>query len=246
MPLYPLGISRSQDVARAGENTAIELADTRWSRAGELACVLIDTAHDSLKPLQHAALLAAIHRHMCVLPMRFGMTVRDEAEIHAMLQSRRGELLERLARLDGACEMALRITCENPRTMGTDAVTDTGLPLGYLEQRRRRYQQADATTQRDRQVVRQLVEGLPGLYRDWRRLPATAEQLIRLAFLVERDRVAAFRRGVADLCHAREVRRCAVLGPWPPYSFVGVEAQPLDPNIGGGKSIEPVQSAQEQ
>jgi hypothetical protein len=245
MPLYPLGISRSQDVVQAGENAALAPADLRWSQVGELACALIDTAHDAPKPLRHAAALEAIHRHMCVLPMRFGMTVRDETEIRAMLQSRRGELLERLAWLDGACEMALRITGESPRSRLTDAAAETAVPLGYLEQRRSYYQRADAAAEHDHRVVRQFVEGLQDLYRDWRRLPAATAHLVRLAFLVERDRVAAFRRGVADLSHERVVGQCAVLGPWPPYSFVGVGAEQLDPNIGRAEPIEPVQGAQE-
>ncbi len=45
-------------------------------------------------------------------------------------------------------------------------------------------------------------------------------RLIRLAFLVERDRVAAFRHGVADASRDGGPGQCAVLGPWPPYSFV--------------------------
>jgi hypothetical protein len=220
-------------------------ADVRWSQVGELACALIETAHDSLEPLQHAAMLGAIHHHMGVLPMRCGMAVHDEAEIHAMLQDRRGELLERLAWLDGACEMALRITCPSPCAMRPDVATETALPLGYLAQRRSHYQRADAAIERDRRVVQQFVEGLEDLYRDWRILPAASADLIRLAFLVPRDHVAAFRRGVADSCHVREGGQCAVLGPWPPYSFVGGGAQQVDPDIGRPEPIELVQGTKE-
>jgi hypothetical protein len=245
MPVYPLGISRSQDVAQVGEKALLGPPHVRWSRVGELACALIETAHGGLEPLQHAAMLSAIHRHMGVLPMRFGTTVRDEVEIHALLQSRRGELLERLAWLDGACEMAVRITCPSPCGMATGAATETALPLGYLAQRRSHYQRADAAIERERRLVQQFVEGLEDLYRDWRILPAASADLIRLAFLVPRDRVAAFRRGVADSGHVREGGRCAVLGPWPPYSFVGVGAQQVDADIGRAQPIELVQGAQE-
>jgi len=220
MPLYPLGISRSHDVSQTVEDVGDALADVHWSRAGELACAFIDAPHEALKPLQHAAALGAIHRRQCVLPMRFGATLRDEAEIHALLHTRRSELLERLGQLDGGCEMGLRIVRESPRTMAADPAAETASPLGYLARRRSCYQQADATTELDRQVVQQFGERLQGLYRDWRRLPATTARLIRLAFLVERDGVAAFRRGVADVSRACGRGQCAVLGPWPPYSFV--------------------------
>jgi hypothetical protein len=220
MPLYPLGISRSHDVSQIVGEVVGGPAGVRWSRAGELACAFIDAPHDAFKPLQHAAMLGAIHRRLCVLPMRFGATLRDEAEIHALLQTRRSELLERLGQLDGACEMGLRIVRKSPGTMATDPAAETASPLGYLERRRSCYQRADATAELDRQVVRRFEERLQGLYRDWRRLPATPARLIRLAFLVERDRVAAFRHGVADASRDGGPGQCAVLGPWPPYSFV--------------------------
>ena len=90
----------------------------------------------------------------------------------------------------------------------------------YLEQRRSHYRQTDAATERERQVVEQLLGRLQGAYREWRKLPATPALMIRLTFLVERERAAAFRSRTEEFARAWREGRCVVLGPWPPYSFV--------------------------
>ena len=69
-------------------------------------------------------------------------------------------------------------------------------------------------------IVQQFVERLHGCYRQWRKLPSSPSHPIRLAFLVERDRVAAFQSRVESTCSTDQEGRCVVLGPWPPYSFV--------------------------
>jgi hypothetical protein len=221
MPLYPLGITRSQDVPPGADEGFGTLTGVLWSRAGELACAFIDAPHDAFKPHRHALTLEAIHRRTCVLPVRFGVELHDEAEIHALLQARSRELLDRLDRLDGACEMGLRITpCNDENTAGKAVGHTTGQTAAtYLEQRRSHYRQTDVATERESEVVGQLLGRLQGAYRDWRKLPARPGRAIRLTFLVERERVAAFRRRTEEFFAARRDGRCVVLGPWPPYSF---------------------------
>ena len=195
------------------------MTGVRWSRAGELACAFIDAPHEGFKPQRHALALDAIHRRTCVLPVRFGVEVRDEAEIHALLQARRRELLDRLEKLDGACEMGLRITLPSPPATSERHAIAVLTGAAYLEQRRSHYRQTDAAAELERQVVEQLLGRLQGAYRDWRKLPATPAHLIRLTFLVERERAAAFRSRTEEFARAWREGRCVVLGPWPPYSF---------------------------
>ena len=87
MPLYPLGISRSRDVPSVPRQDA-GAVNMRWSLAGELACALIDAPHQAVPPMLHATVLEAIHHRICVLPVRFGVAFRDEAEIRTLLQER--------------------------------------------------------------------------------------------------------------------------------------------------------------
>ena len=226
MPLYPLGISRCRDVPSVPKQAAGAI-DMRWSLAGELACAFIDAPHQAIPPMLHATVLDAIHRRICVLPVRFGLALRDETEIHSLLQERHHDLLDHLSRLDRTCEMGVQITpsttaslrCPSSRTQGTVSPNPQS-PIAYLEERRSHYQRADENTEQDRLTVQQFVERLHGCYRQWRKLQSSPSHPIRLAFLVERDRVMAFQSRMASTCSTDQERRCVVLGPWPPYSFV--------------------------
>ena len=219
MPLYPLGISRSQDIPSVPKQAAGSV-DMRWSLAGELACAFIDAPYQSIQPALHAAALDAIHRRICVLPVRFGVALHDEAEICSLLQDRHHEWLDHLSRLDRTCEMGLRIVPPSPSTTQVAASAKPQSPLAYSEQRRSHYHRVDEGEVRDGSIVQQFVERLHGYYRQWRQLQSSPSHPIRLAFLVERDRVAAFRSHLENTYSTDQDGRCFVLGPWPPYSFV--------------------------
>ena len=162
MPLHPLGISRSRDISHAPAEIMAGALAIRWSQTDALACAVVDAPHGALWPLHHATALEAIHRHICVLPMRFGSVVGGEAEIRSLLLGRAGELLDRIAGLDGACEMAVRITLPNvPNTPGP-ADRRGSSPVAYLQQRRFHYQCADTAQGRDGQLVRECVQPIAG------------------------------------------------------------------------------------
>jgi len=242
MPLYPLCISRSRDVPSASDDV-IGPPAVQWCGVGELACAFVEAKQGSFKPAHHAAALEAIHRHAGALPMRFGTALGDESEIRSMLQERSGELLDRLDRLDGACEMGLRITLPDsmsdgdrrvpplrrssvecnplPGTAGKQAVAHGGEKgaLAYLERRRSLYRTEDANDQIASRLVERVVLRLQDVHCDWRRLPSPSSQVVRLAFLVERDGVEAFRARLEDFDNGCPGASCLVLGPWPPYSF---------------------------
>ncbi len=219
MPLYPLGISRSRDVPSVPKHAAGSV-DMRWSLTGELACAFIDAPHQAIPPMLHAATLEAIHRRICVLPVQFGMALRDEAEIHSVLENRSRELLENLDHLDQTCEMALRIAQTNPPKTRTAATAKPQSPLEYIEERRSHYRRLDGSEEQERPIVRLFVERLHGCYRQWRKLQPSPSYPIRVAFLVEQDRVTAFRSRLENTCKTYREGRCVILGPWPPYSFV--------------------------
>jgi hypothetical protein len=219
MPLYPLGISRRRDVPSVPQQAAGSV-DIRWSLTGELACAFIDATHQPIPPMLHATALDAIHRRICVLPVRFGLALHDVTEIHSMLETRQDELLDHLDRLDRTCEIGLRIALPSPPESHADASPSRQSPLSYIEQRRSHYRRTDDNAERDHLIVERVVERLGGLYRQWRKLVASPSCPIRLAFLVERNREAAFRNRVESTCCAGQECRCTILGPWPPYSFV--------------------------
>jgi hypothetical protein len=232
MPLYPLGISRRCDVPSVPRQAAGSV-DVRWSLAAELACAFIDAPHHAVPPMLHATVLDAIHRRICVLPVRFGVALRDEAEIQSLLQDRCRELLDHLDRLDCTCEMGVQIAPPDPIRNPQSPIPAAQSPLTYLERRRLFYQRTDEDVERECSIVQRFVERLHGCYRQWRKLPASLSHRIRLAFLVERDRVMAFQSRVENVRKACREERCVVLGPWPPYSFVEAISERLHTNTGG-------------
>ncbi len=230
MPLYPLGISRRRDVPSVPRQAAGSV-DVRWSLVAELGCAFIDGPHRAVPPMLHATVLDAIHRRICVLPVRFGVALRDEDEIQSLLNSRHHELLDDLSRLDWTCEMGVQITLRDTSSSRVAAALNRQSPSDYLEHRRSYYQLLDEDVERERLIVQQFVERLDGCYRQWRKLPSSLSQRIRLAFLVERERVIAFQNRVENVGKACQAGRCVVLGPWPPYSFVGALCERLHANV---------------
>ena len=220
MPLYPLGISRSRDLPRVTEPSTAGQIAVRWVLADELAGAVIDATQVSLEPLQHAAALAAIHRQICVLPMRFHAVPSDEPEIRSLLETRRPDLLQRLDDLDGACEMGLRIVLPKVPSAEGDPSQHGSPPSSYLHDRRAYYQRQDSIGEQARSTTERLVRELSSTFRDWQRLTPSPPGVVRLAFLVPRDRVESFRRCLQASLAEHAGGQWTLLGPWPPYSFV--------------------------
>ncbi len=220
MALHLLGISRSRDLPRVAEQSTVGQIAVRWVFVDELACAVIDASRGSLDPLQHAAALEAIHRRICVLPMRFAAAPSAETEIRSMLETRRQNLLEQLDQIEGSCEMGLRIAL--PKRSAVEGLRShrASLPSSYLQERRAYYQCQDSLGEQARLTVEHLVQELSGTYRDWRTLDPSPPGLVRLAFLVERERAGWFQGSLEASGTERPEEKWTVLGPWPPYSFV--------------------------
>jgi hypothetical protein len=227
MPLYPLGISRSRDAVNAPQEFA-GAVNVRWRCVGELACAYIDGPHGGVEPMLHASLLDAIHRRICVLPVRVGTVLNKESEIGDLLESHRVDLLGHLDSVDHACEMDVRVgrrkqqdgeNAEAHGTISADGETPPPSPVAYIERRRRFYRQADAESERDRTIVQLLAKPLQDYCRQWRKLPPSPRHAVRMAFLVEQNGVEAFQRRIEEIRSSLD-EPCLVLGPWPPYSFV--------------------------
>ena len=173
MPLYPLGISRRRDVPSVPKQAAG--SDRRaLEPGGELACAFIDAPHQAVPPMLHATTLEAIHRRICVLPVRFGVALHDEAEIRSLLQERRHELLDHLSRLDWTakwgCGSRRRATAEDSKCAASSARQS---PLATSNSADADYQQADEDD-RARAFDRAAIRGAAA-----RLLSAMAEAAIR-------------------------------------------------------------------
>ena len=141
-----------------------------------------------------------------LLPVRYGTRVADEAAAADALAERREELEAGLARVRGAVELAVRVHADDAAPAPSADVTAPGAGGEYLRARIGRSHAAA-----------ELHEPLAALARDSVVQPGA--ELLRAAYLVERDRVAEFVARVRALQDERPELAVVCTGPWPPYSF---------------------------
>jgi hypothetical protein len=196
-----------------------------WIVREQLAAALMTPPPPPLGVLTHATLLEAIHQHMDVLPVRYGIEMPDEEAIRDFLQQRRFDLSDDLIRLRGSGEIGLRIQLPpSPASAPAEDLPGAASPsvsVGqYLALRRRQYQRKDHLQAQTQRIAEQCAQGLSGLYRQQRRLASGRSDVLRLAFLVERCRWQACRERCGPLLEKLTGLQYNLLGPWPPYSFV--------------------------
>jgi hypothetical protein len=242
MPLHLLGISRKGDIAGLpihwpnGQTSVVRSQsdetiaepycnETRWVADGRLAAATVWPVPSTSGPLEHAALLAAIHARINILPIRYGTVLPDEEAVRHFLSNRRENLLGDLNRLHGTAEIGLRIELpDSPLPTGPLAASGSHhsdiSPVQYLAARRSRYQWHDQLDTQAQLAMATCVRALSGLYRNWRRLSPEPLGIVRLAFLVERKLLEKFSERVEMFTTMKIGRRYTLVGPWPPYSFV--------------------------
>ena len=228
MSLHLLGIAR-HDVAVSGPLEVppeLRRHGVCWVAQEDVAAAVMPSSRSPLAPLAHAKLLEAIHCRMDVLPVRYGVEMPDKRAVRDLLRQRRSELLGSLKRLEGTGEIGLRIELaadEEPLCVAAAATTSASTPMSplrYLASRRRQYERNDRWESTARRVADHYLQALDDLADDCRRLGSRQPGIVRLAFLVERSRWAAFRRRAELLIRRSADHACTLLGPWPPYSFV--------------------------
>ena len=191
-----------------------------------LAGATVQPLPTTLGPLEHANLLAAIHAHISILPVRYGTVLPDEEAVRHFLSNRRANLLDDLDRLHGTAEIGLRIKlptalCQRNHLRRAVHITRTCHPFDTWLPGGRRYELHDQLDTQAQLAVATCVRVVSGLYRSWQRLSPEPLGIVRLAFLVERKLSEAFVERVKMFRTMEIGRRCGLVGPWPPYSFVG-------------------------
>jgi Gas vesicle synthesis protein GvpL/GvpF len=151
---------------------------------------------------RHEEVIEALMKERDLLPVRFGTLIEDEDAAARALDERRDELTASLARVRGAVELAVRA---HPNRPADDVpVGETGAE--YMRAKARRVEAA-----------RLLHEPLGLLARE--SVVQPGPELLRAAYLVDRDAVDDFVALVGHLQHAHPELDVLCTGPWPPYSF---------------------------
>jgi hypothetical protein len=150
---------------------------------------------------RHEEVVEALMEERDLLPVRFGTLVSDEDAAARAVAERRDELAARLDRVRGAVELAVRV---RPRERDEAPVPSTG--VDYMRAKARRVEAAGL-----------LHEPLDFLARASVVQPGS--ELLRAAYLVDREAVDGFVSLVERLQTAHPQLDLICTGPWPPYSF---------------------------
>jgi len=206
---------------------------------GQLAAIVSDIPVD--RPLgtrddliAHENVLDSVARGTTVLPMRFPAVVEEEGIVEELLAPHHDHFVEVLAELEGRVQFTLkgryeqdvvlreviedneeiRALQERVRELPEDASYYDRVRLGELivtELEDRRDEEADAMLDRLGPTVVEAIVHRPG----------APEDVINVAFLVDREHQQRFEDAVDDLgqdLHGRV--RLRLLGPLAPYDFV--------------------------
>jgi Gas vesicle synthesis protein GvpL/GvpF len=150
----------------------------------------------------HEAVVESLMEERDLLPMRFGTLVEDdEAAVRALVE-RREELRTSLDRVRGAVELAVRVEAAAPNEPTPGGATGAE----YIRAKAHRTEAA-----------RLLHEPLAYLARE--SVVRPGPELLRAAYLVDREAVEGFVGLVRRLQETHEGLQVLCTGPWPPYSF---------------------------
>jgi hypothetical protein len=189
------------------------LAPLRVVRSGSLAaiCAPADEREVTAEALwRHEEVVEALMEDRDLLPVRYGTLVDDDAAAIRAVDARRDELAAALDRVRGAVELSVRAVADDP----ADGDGEAAGGASYLRAKMRA-----AAAQET--VTRSLHEPLAALARaDMQRPPRPPSELLRAAYLVDRDAIGTFTRLVARLDDRHPDLKLLCTGPWPPYSFV--------------------------
>ena len=150
----------------------------------------------------HEEVVEALMEERDLLPVRFGTIVSDEHAAARAVAERRDELAARLDRVRGAVELAVRAEANAPKERALQGTTGAE----FIRAKAHRTEAA-----------RLLHEPLAFLARDCVVHPGP--ELLRAAYLVEREAVEGFVSLVRRLQAAHPGLEVLCTGPWPPYSF---------------------------
>jgi hypothetical protein len=209
---------------------------------GGIAAIVGDVPDD--RPLgtrddliAHETVLDTVAASVAVLPMRFPAVVEEKGVVEELLAPNEDYFLEVLAGLEGRVQFALKGRFEQDAVLLE--VVESDDEIRTLQERVRELPE-DASYY-DRVRLGELIVGALEERREveaekiYERLeptavevaahqPASPEDVVNAAFLVDRDRVQEFEDAVEDLGSDLAGRvRLRLLGPLAPYDFVGEE-----------------------
>lgn len=199
----------------------------RWSEAGDLGLWSTEWAADAKieRPdaLAHHELVERICAAQPCLPVRFGTAFATADDARASLEKRAAALHVALARVTGKSELALTLLWRDP-TVAIAPPAEAGPGRQYMERRRAEYTAREARRARAESLVDAVVSEL-AIERPlvWHETCTTDRVAVSLAVLVPTERARERRADLERVASRFDDVTPVLNGPWPPYTFAGVE-----------------------
>lgn len=147
------------------------------------------------------------------LPVRYGTTFADEHALVSTLEREGERLLQRLDRVRGCVELAVRVGRVESSLDKAPAHDGRAYVESKLERLRRQ-----------RAIVSDTLGPLGDLAVQARHADSGSEnEVVCASYLVPSDQVTRFSESVAHLAERNPELWLSCTGPWPPYSFSGLE-----------------------
>ena len=164
--------------------------------------------------LAHARVVEAlVPLSFALLPARFSLAFEDFPQLEGALRERGSELEHSLGLVRGNVELGLRVVGDEVERA---PAASTG--RDYMEARRDQVVSAERLAG---DVHACLAEQARAAIRNDR---PSGGLVLSSAYLVEPAEIPAFQDAVGDLQSKHAELTFALTGPWPPYSFAGMEA----------------------
>jgi hypothetical protein len=163
---------------------------------------------------RHQEIVEALMEERDLLPVRYGTRLRDPEEAARAVAARHDELAAALDRVRGAVELSLRVVAIGDRAPLPEPNGANVSGREYLRAKVRHAATREEVSRRVHEPLSREARGSTVLS------SRTPNELLRAAYLVDRDAVDDLAEHVARLQRSEPRLRILCTGPWPPYSFV--------------------------
>jgi hypothetical protein len=233
------GVGGTPVRAIASERLAAIASDVALAEFGEeaLRTHLEDMAWLEATATAHHQVIEAVSRAQPVVPMRLATVYSGEEKVRAMLEEQGGDLREILTRITARKEWGVKAYAAGPPGAAGDGDAagpgqrQAGSGAAYL--RRRRDELAASKQARHEALVsaEEVHHALSLLALASRLHPpqapvlagTAAPMILNAAYLLEETRDREFGETVQQLAAQHPAVRLQLTGPWPPYSFAGLD-----------------------
>ncbi|MGN6636934.1 MAG: GvpL/GvpF family gas vesicle protein [Oryzihumus sp.] len=250
--VYLYAICRQRDTAGLAGSPGVGASHVRVLDVGELGAVVSSVPltefgevglRRNLEDLQwveavaraHNAVVAECFRRGPVAPVSLATVCFDDAAVVDRVSTWQPQVLEALARVDGCSELGVKVYQRQDESAGAPSPVPAAAPgagAAYLQKLKADAQRREFRSQALTATVEQVHHRLSGGAVASRRHPVqdprlsghAGQMVLNGAYLVDADDTEQFRGQVADISSDHPDLELELTGPWPPYSFVTLEA----------------------